>query len=143
MNCRSALPVAGIDLFVNGKLLADTIAQISAAHGLSPEQLAKLPAPLRSRVDDLAQELGRRLGAQVELVTFAGAGETADGAQSGAWDVAFIGAEPQRAERELHSLGCSRSHALQCSKPTQSFRMSSRPSMLDPRHSLEVRVMRK
>ena len=50
-------------------------------------------------VPDLAQELGRRLGAQVELVTFPGAGETADGAKSGAWDVAFIGAEPQRAEQ--------------------------------------------
>jgi hypothetical protein len=57
----SALPVAGVDLFVNGQMLASTIAQISAAHGLSPEQLAKLPAPLRSRVDDLAQELGSYL----------------------------------------------------------------------------------
>jgi polar amino acid transport system substrate-binding protein len=54
---------------------------------------------LRGIVPDLAQELGRRIGAQVELVTFAGAGETADGAQKGAWDVAFIGAEPQRAEQ--------------------------------------------
>jgi polar amino acid transport system substrate-binding protein len=50
-------------------------------------------------VPDLAQELGRRLGVPVQLVTFAGAGETADGAKSGAWDVAFIGAEPQRAEQ--------------------------------------------
>lgn len=57
----SALPVAGVDLFVNGKLLADTIAQISVAHGLSPEQLARLPAPLRNRVDDLALELGSYL----------------------------------------------------------------------------------
>jgi polar amino acid transport system substrate-binding protein len=54
---------------------------------------------LRGIVPDLAQELGRRIGAQVELVPFAGAGETADGAQKGAWDVAFIGAEPQRAEQ--------------------------------------------
>ena len=53
----------------------------------------------RGIVPDLAQELGRRLGAQVELVTFAGAGETADGARAGTWDVAFIGAEPQRAEQ--------------------------------------------
>jgi len=54
---------------------------------------------LRGIVPDLAQELGRRLAVPVELVTFPGAGETADGAQSGAWDVAFIGAEPQRAEQ--------------------------------------------
>jgi len=53
----------------------------------------------RGIVPDLAQELGRRLGVQVELVTFSGAGETADGARAGAWDVAFIGAEPQRAEQ--------------------------------------------
>ena len=53
----------------------------------------------RGIVPDLAQELGRRVAAPVRLVTFAGAGETADGAKSGAWDVAFIGAEPQRAEQ--------------------------------------------
>ena len=52
---------------------------------------------LRGIVPDLAQELGRRLEATVQLVPFAGAGETADGAKSGAWDVAFLGAEPQRA----------------------------------------------
>jgi polar amino acid transport system substrate-binding protein len=53
----------------------------------------------RGIVPDLAQELARRLGAQLALVTFPGAGETADGARAGAWDVAFIGAEPQRAEQ--------------------------------------------
>ncbi len=57
----SAIPVAGVDLFINGKLLAATIGEISLAYGLSPEQLAKLPAPLRSRVDDLAVELGSYL----------------------------------------------------------------------------------
>jgi polar amino acid transport system substrate-binding protein len=53
---------------------------------------------LRGVVPDLAQEMGRRLGAPVELVTYPGAGQVADGAKSGAWDIAFIGAEPQRAE---------------------------------------------
>lgn len=57
----SALPVAGVDLFVNGKLLASTIEQINAAHGLAPEQLAQLPAPLRDKVDDVAQEIGSYL----------------------------------------------------------------------------------
>lgn len=57
----SALPVPGADLFVNAQLLAGTIAQISAAHGLGPEQVARLPAPLRNRVDDLALELGSYL----------------------------------------------------------------------------------
>ena len=53
---------------------------------------------LRGVVPDLAQEMGRRLGASVELVTYPGAGQVADGAKTGAWDIAFIGAEPQRAE---------------------------------------------
>jgi len=48
-------------------------------------------------VPDLAQELARRLGVSVELVTYPQAGHVADAATTGAWDVAFIGAEPQRA----------------------------------------------
>jgi len=50
-------------------------------------------------VPDLAQEVGRRLDAQVELIRFPGAGEVADAAKTGGWDVGFIGAEPQRAEQ--------------------------------------------
>ena len=46
---------------------------------------------------DLGRELGRRLGAQVELVAFATAGKLADAVKAGAWDVAFLGNEPQRA----------------------------------------------
>lgn len=54
----SALPVAGVDLFVNGSLLAATLQHISAAYGLAPEQLAALPPPLRSKVDELRQDIG-------------------------------------------------------------------------------------
>ncbi|QAZ39312.1 hypothetical protein C1M51_07645 [Methylibium sp. Pch-M] len=57
----SVLPVPGADLFVNGQLLASTLGQISMAHGLGPDQLARLPSPLRSRVDDLAMEVGSYL----------------------------------------------------------------------------------
>ena len=46
---------------------------------------------------DLARELAGRAGATVEFVGYANAGLAADAAASGAWDVAFIGAEPQRA----------------------------------------------
>ena len=53
---------------------------------------------LRGVVPDLALELGRVLGARVDLVEYPGAGQVADGAKAGAWDVGFIGAEPQRAE---------------------------------------------
>jgi polar amino acid transport system substrate-binding protein len=53
---------------------------------------------LRGVVPDLAQELARRLGGiPVELLSFPGAGQVADGAKAGVWDVAFIGAEPARA----------------------------------------------
>ncbi|WP_430418711.1 hypothetical protein [Methylibium petroleiphilum] len=57
----SVLPVPGADLFVNGQLLASTLGQISVAHGLGPDQVARLPAPLRNRVDDLAMEVGSYL----------------------------------------------------------------------------------
>jgi polar amino acid transport system substrate-binding protein len=46
---------------------------------------------------DLGRELGRRLGVPVELVAFETAGKLADAAKAGAWDVAFLGNEPQRA----------------------------------------------
>lgn len=48
-------------------------------------------------VPDLAHELARRLGVEAKLVLYPQAGPVADAAKAGAWDVAFIGAEPQRA----------------------------------------------
>ena len=52
---------------------------------------------IRGVVADLGRELGRRLGVRVELVPYPNPGALADAAKSGAWDVGFIGAEPQRA----------------------------------------------
>ena len=46
---------------------------------------------------DLGRELGKRLDVPVELVAFATAGRLADAVKAGAWDVAFLGNEPQRA----------------------------------------------
>jgi polar amino acid transport system substrate-binding protein len=51
----------------------------------------------RGVAPDLGRELGRRLGVPVEFVNYDAAGKLADGVRSGAWDVAFLGAEPQRA----------------------------------------------
>ncbi len=51
----------------------------------------------RGVAPDLARELGRRLGVPVEFSRFDTAGKLADGVRTGAWDVAFLGAEPQRA----------------------------------------------
>lgn len=51
----------------------------------------------RGVAPDVARELGRRLGVPVEFSKFDTAGGLADAARTGAWDVAFLGAEPQRA----------------------------------------------
>ena len=52
---------------------------------------------IRGIVPDLAQELARRLGVAAELRRYEKVGDVADGANRDEWDVAFIGAEPQRA----------------------------------------------
>jgi polar amino acid transport system substrate-binding protein len=52
----------------------------------------------RGIVLDLAQELSRRLGLIMELVSYESAGRMADDAKAGAWDVAFLAADPDRAE---------------------------------------------
>jgi polar amino acid transport system substrate-binding protein len=56
------------------------------------------PAP-RGVAPDLARELGRRLDVPVTFVGFDTAGKLADAITAGAWDVAFLGAEPQRASQ--------------------------------------------
>ena len=52
---------------------------------------------VRGIVPDLAHEIARRLGTTADLILFEKVGDVAAGAKTGAWDVAFIGAEPQRA----------------------------------------------
>jgi polar amino acid transport system substrate-binding protein len=52
----------------------------------------------RGLVVDLGHELGRRLGLPVEVVPYPNPGALADAAGRGAWDVGFLGAEPQRAK---------------------------------------------
>src|SRR2546423_8448447 len=46
---------------------------------------------------DLARELGRRLGLPVELVAYEAAGKVVDAVKTGAWDVAFLAIDPERA----------------------------------------------
>lgn len=45
---------------------------------------------------DLAQELGRRLGVPVQLVTFDSAGRVFAAAKESAWDIAFLAVDPGR-----------------------------------------------
>src|SRR2546428_11059268 len=46
---------------------------------------------------DLARELARRAGVPMDIVSYETAGRMADGAHAGEWDVAFLGADPARA----------------------------------------------
>ena len=46
---------------------------------------------------DLARELGRRMETPVELVGYEAAGKMVEGLKVGAWDVAFLAIDPQRA----------------------------------------------
>jgi polar amino acid transport system substrate-binding protein len=48
---------------------------------------------------DMAREIANRLGVPVKYVTYKTPGELADAADTGAWDIGLIGAEPQRAEK--------------------------------------------
>jgi len=59
---------------------------------------------LRGVVPDLARELARRLGVPFELIGYPGPGQVADSVSTGAWDVGFIGAEPQRAAQIAFTL---------------------------------------
>lgn len=48
---------------------------------------------------DMAREIADRLGVPVQYVPYKTPGELADAAETGAWDIGLIGAEPQRAEK--------------------------------------------
>lgn len=52
----------------------------------------------RGIAPDLARELTRRAGVSMELVPYDSAGRMADGAKTGEWDVAFLAADPARAQ---------------------------------------------
>ena len=58
---------------------------------------------IRGVAVDLAQELGRRMGVPVEILTFETAGRIADAVKTGAWDIAFIAAEPTRSAEVIFS----------------------------------------
>jgi len=48
---------------------------------------------------DMASEIATRLGVPIKYVPYKTPGELADAADSGAWDIGLIGAEPQRAAK--------------------------------------------
>jgi polar amino acid transport system substrate-binding protein len=46
---------------------------------------------------DLARELAKRVNVPMEIISYNAAAGLADGAKAGAWDVAFLGSDPDRA----------------------------------------------
>lgn len=52
---------------------------------------------------DLARELGTRLGVEIRLIVYDGAGKVVDAAAQDAWDVAFLAIDPGRATRILYT----------------------------------------
>jgi len=85
-------PAARADLAPTGKLRA------GINYG-NVVLVQKDPAAGESRgpAIDLARELGKRLGVPVEIVAYTSVGTMFDGAKTGAWDIAFLGADPARA----------------------------------------------
>jgi polar amino acid transport system substrate-binding protein len=85
-------PAARSELAPTGKLrVGINYGNFLLVTSYTPGAEPRGPAP------DLGRELARRLGVPVEFIAFDTAGKLADGVKSGAWDVAFLGAEPQRA----------------------------------------------
>src|SRR5437660_10954494 len=60
-------------------------------------QTCALPIYPHGVAPDIARELGKRVGVPIEFINYDSAGNLGDGAKAGAWDVAFLGNEPQRA----------------------------------------------
>jgi polar amino acid transport system substrate-binding protein len=89
---QDMLSAARTELAPTGKL------RVGINHGnfllVTPGSSATDP---RGVAPDIARELGRRLGVTVEFSKFETAGALGDAVRTGAWDVAFLGAEPQRA----------------------------------------------
>ena len=84
----SVLPVPGVDLFFNAKLLGQTIDAINLAYGLSPAQIAALPPAQRTQVDELARKVGSYLIGRVATEAALIAGLRAVGLRLGAQQAA-------------------------------------------------------
>ena len=86
-------PAAVADLAPSGRLRAG----INYGNPVLVQRDPAMGGPKGLAVD-LAQELGRRLGVPVDLVTYDAAGRMADAAGTGAWDIAFLAIDPVRAK---------------------------------------------
>lgn len=81
---------------------------------------------------DLARELGRRAGVAVEFVPYDQAGKLAEGVRVGAWDIAFLGNEPQRANEIAFSpayLEIEATYLVPAESPIRSIAEVDRPGV--------------
>lgn len=90
----TAKPDAAVmrDLAPTGKLRA----AINLGNGVLAQKDPATGQPV-GITPDLARELGRRLGVEVELIPHEAAGKVFDGATTNVWDIAFVAIEPVRA----------------------------------------------
>lgn len=88
----SVPPAARAELAPGGKLRAGINFQntLLTVTGLQGEQ--------GGVAVELARELARRLNVPLEIIPYKSAGATADAVRTGAWDIAVLGDEPQRAK---------------------------------------------
>jgi polar amino acid transport system substrate-binding protein len=89
--CTSQTPPGAAELAPTGSIraalnFANNVLAIRDARGGEPAGIAV----------DLARELGRRLDLPVGFVTYDSASAIADAAGTGAWDIAFLAADPAR-----------------------------------------------
>jgi len=94
----SSAMTTGITPAIRSELAPSGKLRVGLNHGnfllVTPGSSATDP---RGVAPDVARELGRCVGVPVEFIRFDSAGKLGDGVKTGAWDVAFLGAEPQRA----------------------------------------------
>jgi polar amino acid transport system substrate-binding protein len=92
----------------------------------NPTVVQKDPAgaSLRGVGPELARELARRLGARIEFVTYDSAAKMAEAVKQGAWDVAFLAADPKRANEIAFSapyMEIQASYMVRDDSPIRSF----------------------
>lgn len=91
-------PAAVADLAPGGKM--------RAAINLGNPILASKDAAsgeLRGVSVDLARELARRLGVEVQLIEYTAAGRVVEAVKTSSWDIAFVAIDPARAVDIAHS----------------------------------------
>jgi polar amino acid transport system substrate-binding protein len=81
---------------------------------------------------DMARAVAERLGARIDYVEFARPSQVADAAEDDVWDIALIGAEPQRAEKIVFSppyVEIEATYLVRAGSPLTSIEAVDRPGV--------------